>query len=204
MDRAHLRLHRGHDRRMGMPAEHRHIRGIEVDVAEPVDVSEARALPIIDVNRLVIVRCHPRHRRAVRHMRPRPADQRQRPRPGLPEAGQLLSQKLADPRPVKITMRRHTRMLERPGRMQHALSRALGALDNRSPPSGRQSRSFGLPRESCRSGHCVRARRVRSASPAWLPERPNVACAASCGTAGPRAHGARPSGWSAAVNEPCR
>jgi hypothetical protein len=110
----HLRLHRGHDRRMGMPAEHRHIRGVEVDIAEPVDVSEARALPIVDVNRLVIVRCHPRHRHAIRHMRPRPADQRQRPRPGLPEAGQLLSEQLADPRPVKITMCRHTRMLEHP------------------------------------------------------------------------------------------
>ena len=70
-------------------------------------------------------------------MRPRPADQRQRPRPGIPEASQLLSEKLADPPPVKITLRRHTRMLERPGRMQHALSRPWARLTSGSPRGGR-------------------------------------------------------------------
>lgn len=41
----YLRLDRGDDRRVRMSAEHRHIRGVEVEVGEPVDVGEAGPCP---------------------------------------------------------------------------------------------------------------------------------------------------------------
>jgi 5-amino-6-(5-phosphoribosylamino)uracil reductase len=101
------------DRRVGVPAEHRHVRGVEVQVGEPVDVGEARAAPVVDVDRLVVVGGHPRHRGAVGHVRTRPAERGQGPGPGLPEPRQLPGVQLTDPGPVQITQRRHTRMLER-------------------------------------------------------------------------------------------
>ena len=52
-DPVHLRLDRGHDRGVGVPAEHRQVRGVEVQVSEPVDISEAWAVPVVDVDRLV-------------------------------------------------------------------------------------------------------------------------------------------------------
>ncbi len=97
-----------------MPAEHRHVRGVEVHVAEPVDVGEALTLAMIDVDQLVIVVGHPRHRHPVGHVRPRPGDHGQRPGPGLPEPRQLPGVQLTDPGPVQIPDGSHNRMLERP------------------------------------------------------------------------------------------
>ena len=116
----HLGRRRGHDHRVRMPAEHGHVRGVEVDVAEPVDVGEAGAPAVVDVDRLVVVGGHPGHRRAVGHVRPGAADHGQRPGPGLAEARQLPGVQLADPGPVKITLRGHTRMLERLWSPPHA------------------------------------------------------------------------------------
>ena len=108
----HLRLHRRHDRRVRVTAEHRHVRGVEVHVAEPVDVGEPRALTMVDVDRLVVVRRHPCHRHAVGHVRAGPADHGERPGPYVAEARQFLGVQLTDPCPVKITQRGHSTMLK--------------------------------------------------------------------------------------------
>ncbi len=97
-----LLLDRAYDRRIRVPAEHRHVRGIEVDVAETVQIGETRAVTMVDVHRLVVVRGHPGHRHAVRHMRASAIDHGKRQGPVLPEARKFPAMQLTDPGPIKI------------------------------------------------------------------------------------------------------
>ena len=51
-----------------VPAEHRHVRGIEIQIGEAVDVGEARGPRHAGYRRLLVVLVHPRHRRPIRHV----------------------------------------------------------------------------------------------------------------------------------------
>jgi hypothetical protein len=89
--------------RVGVPAEHGHVRSVEIDVAESVDVGEAGPVTAVDVDGLIVVRGHPRHRQAVRHVRAGPVEQRKRTRSALPESGQLTGVQVADFYAIEIT-----------------------------------------------------------------------------------------------------
>jgi hypothetical protein len=107
----------------GVAAEYRHVRGVEVQVGKPVGISETRAAAMVDVDRLIVVRGHPRHRGCRCACAHAPADHGQRPRPGLPEPRQLPGMQPSDPSPVEITQCSHPRMLERPAhRSSHLVS----------------------------------------------------------------------------------
>ena len=108
-----LRDDRGHDVRVRVPAEHRHIRGVEVDVAEPVDVGKRGSSAVIDVDRLVVVGSHPGHRQAVRHVRAGAADHGQRAGPVRPEPVQFPRVQVSNPGAVQIPHRCHPWMVSR-------------------------------------------------------------------------------------------
>ena len=116
------RLDRGHDDRVRVPAEHRHVGGVEVEVAEPVDVGEPGALAVVDVDQLVVVEGHPGHRHAVGHVLACAGEHGPRPGPGLLEAGHLPGVQFPDPGLVKIPVCGHSTMLDpAPPRRRNAL-----------------------------------------------------------------------------------
>ncbi len=90
-----------------MTAEHRHVRGVEVHVGEAIDVGEARALPALDVDGLVVLLGHPRHRRAVRHVRTGSPEQGERRGASLAEPRELAGVEVADATAVEVALRGH-------------------------------------------------------------------------------------------------
>src|SRR2546430_1243283 len=95
------------DRRLRVAAEHRHVARVEVDVVVTVDVGERGAVATVDVDRQVVVRGHPRHRRPVRHVRGGAGKELERPRPLGTEPRELGVVQLAYPVPIEVAQRGH-------------------------------------------------------------------------------------------------
>ena len=96
-----------HDLGHRVAAEHREVARVEVDVGETVDIGEPRALAVIDVDRCVVVRGHPRHRRAVRHVRARSSEKRVGARTIDAEPLELFLVESSDQVPIEVALGRH-------------------------------------------------------------------------------------------------